>query len=224
VSDHVKVNGATQSALKPAESQDPPGYGKFNGVMKNQNNDAPEYDTANSAMAPAGEEAESETATTKVVTDVPTQDTPKVSTMQSSYGGIPKMLYQDALRDPTLEKVVAKMTNVEQEMDSLRAYLETNDTDDKALLEWPLYSRYVELHTAVETLIQAVDDLDRYSNGAAFPSDWTHHHLAVAREISLSTSKATIFAMKVMSKKTGEYAQELEDPSLSPAAEDITFD
>ena len=43
-------------------------------------------------------------------------------------------------------------------------------------------------------------------------------HLTAARGISLSTSEATIFVFKVMSKKTGEYAQEQEHSSLPSTA------
>jgi hypothetical protein len=114
------------------------------------------------------------------------------------------------------------MTDVAKEMGNLRQYLEYPDADCMPVLEWPPYTRYAELHSAVVTLDLAVLELDRQSDEKHFRADLTHRYLAEARDLSLSTSKATIFAMKVMSKKTGEYAQELEDPESPLTVEDIT--
>jgi hypothetical protein len=118
-----------------------------------------------------------------------------------------------------LEAVVTAMSYVEKEMDSLRAYLETHDEDDKPLLEWPVYTRYTELHSAVAVLDRAVDGLHR--NGTIHSEPSTHRLLAEARDMSLSTSKATIYAMQLMSEKTSEYAKDVEDNSLPSPTEEI---
>jgi hypothetical protein len=125
----------------------------------------------------------------------------------------------DPKHTPTepLEAVAAAMTHVRKEMGSLWAYLEAQDEAHTPLLEWPEYTRYTELHSATAALDRAVDRLHWTSHSEAS----THHLLAEAREMSLSTSKATIYGMQVMSEKVCEYAEAVNGSSLPSPTEEI---
>jgi hypothetical protein len=116
-----------------------------------------------------------------------------------------------------LEAVVTAVTHVEIEMGSLRTWLETHDKVDKPLLEWPNYTRYTKLHSATAALDRAVNGLHSTSH----PKAETHRLLVEVRDMSLSTSKATIYAMQVMSEKATEFARGVEDLSLPSPTEEI---
>ncbi|KAF2691884.1 hypothetical protein K458DRAFT_6801 [Lentithecium fluviatile CBS 122367] len=121
-----------------------------------------------------------------------------------------------------IEHVLTRMADVEKEMNSLREYWAAHDKNDEPFFNWSPYARYAKLHQAAGSLDWAVGELDLISATVTLPPDLTKKYLYKARGLSLSTSKATIFAIQVMSKKTGEYVQGPEGSSLPSPASDIS--
>jgi hypothetical protein len=98
-------------------------------------------------------------------------------------------------------------------MSSLQEYVKTQEASGKPLYQWSKYGRYVALSKAVSELGEAIKKF----RVARLPQSYATR-VASATSSSTSVSKAAIYVFAVVSRKTGDYLNEIEGSTLTEDA------
>jgi hypothetical protein len=99
-------------------------------------------------------------------------------------------------------------------MASFREYIWTQNDGGKPLYQWAKYTDY----DAISRVVSDLDESMTKFKQARLLQEFVAVSINQGTGHSMSVSRATAFALRVMSEKTEKYTEELEDSTLSTEA------
>ncbi|KAH8723962.1 hypothetical protein GQ44DRAFT_294623 [Phaeosphaeriaceae sp. PMI808] len=128
--------------------------------------------------------------------------------------GNAKVSNKDLEAQAALHHILGSLAEVELQMSGFREYIRMQKMDQKPLYQWSQYGSYPSLKKAVSGLEKTksafiVGQLPQHEVSAC---------LTVAMESSTAVSKAAVYILAVLNKKTALYLEEMETSTLSEDA------
>ncbi|KAF1913880.1 hypothetical protein BDU57DRAFT_456500 [Ampelomyces quisqualis] len=111
--------------------------------------------------------------------------------------------------------ILSCLEKVHEQMSCLEDYIANQDNSGKPLYQWQKYASYSKLSKAVSKLEEATAKL---KTTPLHSRDYIAIVIARATRCSTSVSRAAIYVLSAINKKTGDYMEEMEGSSLSDDA------